>query len=256
MLKDIVDKLLSEDKFQIQKGLEALADKLPALEGDAFDEAIQAVTGLFYVDPMDHPELIPVLEQAEYLLADLRERAIPSILRFLGESDLKTHFHLAAVLGKMGYAAVGPLLEEYGRTGDDYARVFILYALGKVKDPKVLDALPALFDALEDPNPEIRDTAARALGKICEHVNPSLISEETRARLFDKLMARVSDRMAGVRSKAVRSLGKMARFGLLDRPRADKLRSTLAGILGETEGENWDVAYIVRAEAQKARAYV
>ena len=255
-LKDLLRTLRSEDKIQIQRGLEGLAERLPELEGVQFEEAIHAVVGLFYVDPVDHPELLPVLEQAESILADLREKVIPAILGFLGESDLKTHFHLAAVLAKMGYAAVNPLLDAYEKADDPYARVFTLYALGKVKDPKVLDTLPVLFAALDDPDPEIRDTAARAVGKMCEHLNPDLVSEETRRQMFERLLAKVSDRYAGVRSKAIRSLGKMTRFGLLDAERKTRLQSILARVLGEDEAGNWDVAYIVRSEAEKAKEHL
>lgn len=256
MVKELLKKLRSEDKIQIQKGLDGLDTRMASLEGDEFEEAVQAVTGLFYADPMDHPELIPALEHAENLLASLRGRVIPVILKTLHESDLKIHFHLASVLGKMGYASVDPLLEAYREATDSYERVFPLYALGKIRDPKVLEALPVLFDALEDSNPEVRDTAARALGKICEHVNPELIGPEIRGDLFDRLLTKVSDRYAGVRSKAVRSLGKMAKFGLLDEERKKRLGKTLSRVLGEDEVGNWDVAYIVRGEAEKAREYI
>jgi HEAT repeat protein len=255
-VKDLLRKLRSEDKIQIQKGLEGLAERFKGLEGSEFEEAVHAVEGLFYVDPMDHPELLPVLEQAEGILAELREKVIPVLLQSLGESDLKTHFHLAAVLGKMGYAAVNPLLEAYQQATDPYARVFALYALGKVKDPKVLEALPVLFEALEDPDPELRDTAARAIGKMCEYLNPDLVAEQTRSEMFERLLAKVSDRFAGVRSKAIRSLGKMARFGLLQDGQKNRLRAILTRALGEDEAGNWDVAYIVRAEAEKAKEQV
>lgn len=255
-MKQLLQKLRSEDRIQIQKGLEGLADRFPSMDGSDFEEAVHAVVSLFYVDPMDHPELLPVLEQAEALLADQRARVIPVILKSLGESDLKVHFHLAAVLGRMGYAAVAPLLAAYGETEETYTRIFTLYALGKVKDSKVIEALPVFFAALEDPNPEVRDTAARALGKLVEHVNPEAVAERTRGEMFDRLLARASDRFSGVRSKAIRSLGKMARFGLLGEEQRGRLARLLARALGEGEAENWDVAYIVRAEAEKAKRYV
>ncbi len=256
MLDRLIEELQSEDKLKIQKGLEGLADLFPQLEGDAFQEAVQAVAALFYIDPMDHPELIPVLEQAEEVLAEQRTRVIPVILDMLAESDLKTHFHLAAVLGRMGYAAVDPLLQAYQSAKKDDDRVFLLYAFGKIRDPEVVKALPLLFEAMEDPNPEIRDTAARAVGKICEHVKPDRIDPAVRAEMFDRLMGRLSDRYAGVRSKAVRSLGKMARFGYLAPEQTEQLSSMLRRILGEDEAENWDVAYVVRAEAAKAKQFV
>jgi HEAT repeat protein len=255
-LQDLLKKLRSEDKIQIQRGLEGVAERLANLKGAEFEEAVHAVVGLFYVDPVDHPELLPVLEQAEGILADLREKGIPAILGFVGDSDLKIHFHLAAVLGKMGYAAVNPLREAYEQATDPYARVFTLYALGKVKDPKVLETLPIMFAALEDQDHEIRDTAARAIGKMCESLNPDLVAEETRREMFERLLAKVTDRYAGVRSKALRSLGKMARFHLLSDERKSRLKTTLARVLGEDDAGNWDVAYIVRAEAEKAKEHV
>jgi HEAT repeat protein len=255
-MKELLQHLRSEDKLQILKGLEGLGKRLPSLQGRELEDAVQAVISLFYVDPVDHPELIPVLEQAEAVLVDQRERIIPVILRCLEETDLKAHFHLASVLGRLGYAAVEPLLEEYRQSSETYPRIFALYALGKVKDPKVLDAVPTLFDALEDQNPEVRDTSARALGKLVEHVNPDLLGESERSQMFDRLLTKASDRYSGVRSKAIRSLGKMARFGLLKPAQLEGLSRLVSRTLGETDGENWDVAYIVRAEAEKARRYL
>lgn len=256
MLDRLLDELRSEDKLQIQKGLEGLSELFPQLEGPSFEEAVQAVSALFYIDPMDHPELIPVLEQAEEVLAEQRTRIIPVLLEMLAESDLKTHFHLAAVLGRMGYAAVDPLLQAYRTAERDDDRVFLLYAFGKIRDPEVVRALPVLFEAMEDPNPEVRDTASRAVGKICEYVKPDRVDQTLRKEMFERLMARLSDRYAGVRSKAVRSLGKMARFGYLEPEQKEQLASMLARILGEDDAENWDVAYVVRAEAAKAKQFV
>jgi HEAT repeat protein len=208
--------------------------------------------GVFYIDPIDHPELLSVIEQAERILADRREKAIPIILRALEESDFKIHFRLASSLAKMGHAAVAPLLSAYAEAGDDYRRVFILYALGKVNDSKVLDAVPVLFQALDDPNPEVRDTAARALGKLCDHLNPEHLDGAFRRECFERLFGKASDRFAGVRSKAIRSLAKMAKARLITEEERSRLLRLLSRTLGQDEAGNWDVAYIVRAEAEKA----
>jgi vesicle coat complex subunit len=253
---DPLQKLLSEDKLLILRGLEELVRQLPGLGETEFEEAVQAVVGLFHIDPTDHPELLPVLDQAESVLADLRQQVIPSLIRCLADTDLKVHFHLASVFGRMGYAAVRPLLDAQSCAEDPYVRIFSLYALGKVKDRKILEALPALYAALDDENNEVRDTAARALGKVCEHVEPEQIGENLRGELFDRLLAKVSDRYAGVRSKAIRSLGKMARYGLLDEAQRQHLAVILGRVLGEDPAGNWDLAYVVRAEAQKARRHL
>lgn len=256
MPKEALRKIHSENKIEIQQGLEELARRLPALEGAELETAMHGVFGLFSVDPIDHPELIPVLEQAEDLLAGLRERAIPPLLAALRETDLKVHFRLAAVLGKMGYAAVAPLVEANQGSRDTYVRVFTLYALGKVRDPRVLEAFPVLFAALDDPEAEVRDTAARALGKVCEHLDPARVPAPLREQLFERLLAKTGDRFAGVRSKALRSLGKMAKFGFLDGVGRARLAGAVARALGENDEGNWDLAYVVRAEAEKARRYL
>lgn len=255
-MKALLHALRSEDKLHIRNGLEGLARRLPDLRDADFEEAVQAVIGLFYVDPADHPEMAPVLEQAEGILAEQGTRAFPAIFRSLQESDLKVHFHLAAALGRMGYDALEPLLAAYRQAQEPYLRIFALYALGKIRDARVIEALPVLFAALEDPNPELRDTAARAMGKVVEVTPPGSVPGRARAEMFVRLLARASDRFAGVRSKAIRSLGKMARFGLLQEEQRDLLSRLLSRALGEDDAENWDLAYIVRAEAEKARKYL
>lgn len=256
MLKELFRKLRSEDLRTILRGLEELEARLPQLDGPAFDEALHAIIGVFYIDPIDRPELSPALEQAENVLAASRERVIPIILGELGESDFKIHFRLASSLAKMGRAAVSPLLSAYAEARDDYTRIFALYALGKVNAPELLDAAPVLFEALDDKNPEVRDTAARAVGKLCANVSPALLDAPTRQECFERLLARASDRYAGVRSKAIRSLGKMAGARLLTEENRTRLRRLLCKALGQDEVGNWDVAYIVRAEAEKALEYL
>lgn len=248
-----LDQLISEDALTIREGLEGLAPLLPRLDEGQYAEAVEAVCGLFYADPMDHPELVPVLDRAEELLAEQGVSIIPLLLKLLDESDLKSHLRLISVMGRMGYAAVDPLLAAYADTADPYTRSFILYAMGKVRDPKVLTALPHLYQALDDDSSEVRDTATRTLGKICEHLNPDDLTEPVRLGLYENLMGKVKDPYAGVRSKALRSLGKMAGKGLLGEEQRKRLQQLLAEVLGETGG-NWDVAYVVRAEAKKARA--
>ncbi len=70
----------------------------------------------------------------------------------------------------------------------------------------MLEALTILFAALEEANQEVRDTAARDLGKLIEHANPDALPERTRGEMFDRLLAKASDRSSGVRSKAIRNL--------------------------------------------------
>jgi hypothetical protein len=256
MFDDTILKLQSEDVLAIQIALEQLAQITPELSDSKREHAVQAVISLFYVDMLDHPEYRPVLEKAEDWLASLREEVIPVLLGSLDDSDLKTDFFLASVLGKMGEVAIAPLISTYENAQHGLTKTFVLYAMGKIKDPKALETLPTLFAALTDSDKEVRDTAARALGKVCENVAPDLMDDPTKSELFEKLMGMVADPYAGVRSKAFRSLGKMARFGFLSAGLKARLAEAAKKAIGESEEHNWDVAYIVRMEASKAKNFL
>ncbi len=55
-----------------------------------------------------------------------------------------------------------------------------------------------------------------------------------------------------MRAKAVRSLGKMAEAGFLTKEQKEELATRAHCILGHNEAFNWDLAYIVRKEAEFA----
>ena len=116
-----------------------------------------------------------------------------------------------------------------------------------------MEALPILFAALEEFRQEVLDTTAQALGKVIEHIDPDALPERTRGDMVDRLLAKASDRFSEVRSKAIRNLGKMARFGVLAARQGARLARLLAQAPGEYDPENWDLAQIVRAEAEKAK---
>jgi hypothetical protein len=256
MLDNLLLQLQSEDAVKTQKALQELGNRNAELSDSEREQAVQAVMGLFYVDTIDHPEFRSTLEKAEDWLASLRESVIPALLGSLEESDLKVDFCLASVLGKMGAIAVAPLIDAFKNSDNALTKTFALYAMGKIEDPKALDTIPVLFEALRDSDREVRDTAARALGKVCEIVPAGLMDDATKTQLFEELMKMIADPYAGVRSKAFRSLGKMAHFGFLNAELKARLADAVQKALGENEEHNWDVAYIVRMEASKAKPHL
>lgn len=254
MLDKLLLQLQSEDAAQAQSALDELAQGSGELSQAQLDQAVQAVMGLFYIDTLDHPEYRPILGKAEDWLASLRERVIPLVLGSLDESDMKVDFCLASVLGKMGAIAVTPLIDAFNNAEHVMTKTFALYAMGKIEDPSAIETLPTLYQALKHSDKEVRDTAARALGKVCENVPASFVDDAAKNGLFEELMTMVSDPYAGVRSKAFRSLGKMARFGFLNDELKKNLFEATQKALGKSEEHNWDAAYIVRMEATKAEA--
>ncbi len=70
--------------------------------------------------------------------------------------------------------------------------------------------------------------------------------------MLDEIQDNLAHPSAGVRSKAIRSYGKLARFGHLTLEEQEKCRETCELLLGIDKSFDWDRAYIVRKEAQEA----
>ena len=157
----------------------------------------------------------------------------------------------AHALGRMGSNAIKPLMTEYGSSIDPARRSFILYALGKIKSAEIVEALALALKAAESPSLELRDTATCVLGKFSESIPPSRLSEQARRMCIEKLQKNLADPNPSIRSKAVRSLGKLAKHNHLSEDERAKLESTCRLLLGKDENFEWDRAYIVRKEAGK-----
>jgi HEAT repeat protein len=159
-------------------------------------------------------------------------------------------------LGQIGKPAIKPLLKFYSGSFDPYMRIFALYAMGKIREPEMAAIIPKVIGAMDDSNAEVRDTATRLLGKLVEHVKPKAVSQKLRNKMFNTLMKNLSDSHSTVRAKAVRSIGKMAKFGFIgtkEKASADKAFRRISGL---DDAFDWDYAYIVRAEAEEAMKYL
>jgi len=148
------------------------------------------------------------------------------------------------------------LMLEYASTTDPTRRSFILYTLGKIKSPKIVQAAPLALEAAQSPDRELRDTATRALGKFAESIPPENMSNELRAQFRERLHANLSDPHASIRAKAIRSLGKLAKYGHMTPAERAQLKVICERALGTDELAEWDRAYIVRKEAEEALRYV
>ena len=109
-----------------------------------------------------------------------------------------------------------------------------------------------MIGSLLHPDKEVRDRAARALGKIAEAVPADQLGEDRRAEIFEVLFRTLSDVQPAVRAKAVRSLGKLVRAAYLTPAQKERVRLAILRILGRDEAHEWDRAFIVRREAEEA----
>jgi HEAT repeat protein len=255
--RQIEDLLCTRDPEQVRLGLGQLKEEAGRDASVDVERLCMMVLPLFYIDTLDHPEYAPVIGEAVEALALLGEQAIPVLIQNMEAGDVKAQMALAQALGLMGEPAITPLIAQYSSgCGEPSCRAFLLYALGKVKSPAVLQATPLLLDAVASPELELRDTAARSIGKCMESIPAGSLPCETRNTIVRALRGCLTDASASVRAKAVRSLGKMARYGHLTPEQLAELKSTLQRLLGQDERFEWDRAYVVRKEATEAAGYV
>ncbi len=241
---------------ELRKGLKLAAGEIAIADSDKARSLFEMISTLFYIDTLDHPELAPILDEAINLMARFGSWVIPILVGNLDEGDLKAQMAVANVLGRIGANAIDPLMTGYASTADPKMRAYILYALGKVKSPQIVRAVPPALEAARDENLELRDTATRALGKFIESIAAADLSKELKRKYIDCLWNNLSDPNASVRSKAVRSLGKMAKYGHLSDSDCSQLKAVCHRIMGTDENYEWDRAYIVRKEAEEALGYL
>ncbi len=247
--------LTSAKPEELRQGLKLAKEALSTAGADEARPLYEMIATLFYIDPLDRPDLAPLLDEAVALVAGFGEWVIPVLLHNLDDGDLKAQMVIAHTLGQIGVPALQPLLTEYRSSSDPGRRAFVLYSLGKIKSAKVVQAAPLALEAAQSPDLELRDTATRAIGKFAESIPQSELPDEIRRRFVETLRANLADPKAGIRAKAVRSLGKLAKYGHLTPDERKRLKATLDLILGDDDHFEWDRAYVVRKEAEEATEY-
>ncbi len=241
---------------ELRQGLEIIKREISRVGSDQAKPLFEMVSALFYIDPLDRPDLLPLLDDAISLTVGFGQWVIPGLIQQLEGGDLKAQIAVGHALGRIGADAIAPLMAEYDASPDPSRRAFVLYALGKIKSPKIVAAVRIALDAARASDRELRDTAMRAVGKFAESVAAGDLSDPDRRELVQALGGSLADQSPSIRAKAVRSLGKLARYGHLTPDERTHLKAVLAGILGRDERFEWDRAYLVRREAEEALTYL
>jgi HEAT repeat protein len=254
-LETIQNLLASTDPEDLRSGLELARQEISRVGSSEARPLFEMVAAIFYIDPLDHPELMPILDEAVSLVVGFGDWVIPMLIENLEAGDMKAQLAIGHALGRIGADAIEPLIAEYLAATDPDCQTFILYAMGKIKSPKIVQAAPLALEAAQSSDVELRDTATRAIGKFIESIPPEDVTEELRLALIEVLRENLADPNAGIRAKAVRSLGKLARYGHLDAAEREDLAALCQLILGIDENFEWDRAYIVRKEAKEALQY-
>lgn len=249
--------LLSSTKPEdLRQGLELVRREISRVGSEESQQLFEMVSTIFYIDALDRPDLVPLLDAAISLVVGFGMWVIPALIQQLEGGDVKAQMAVAHALGRIGADAIAPLMAEYDSSGDPARRAFILYALGKIKSPKITQAAGKALEAARSQDRELRDTATRAIGKLVESIPPAHLSEEVHRGFIEVLGANLADKNPSIRAKAVRSLGKLAKYGHLTAEERVQLKSTLTAIVGRDERFEWDRAYLVRREAEEALIYL
>ncbi len=248
--------LESTQPEDLRRGLELARQEISRVGSSEAKPLFEMVSAIFYIDPLDHPELMPILDEAVSLVVGFGDWVIPILLENLEAGDLKAQLAIGHALGRIGADAIEPLIAEYQATTDLAHRMFVLYAMGKIKSPKIVQAARLTLEAADSPDLELRDTATRAIGKFIESIPPSELPEDLKQAIIEKLQDNLADPNAGIRAKALRSFGKLAKFGHLNAAEREKLGELCRLVLGVDGTFEWDRAYIVRKEAKEALRYV
>jgi hypothetical protein len=248
--------LASTHPEELREGLKQVKTEIARIGSSEARPLFEMVSTLFYIDLLDHPELAPILDEAINLTVGFGSWIIPILVDNLDAGDIKAQWAAAHVLGRIGADAIEPLMAEYATTTDPTVRAFIMYALGKIKSPKVIKAAALVLEAAQSPNLELRDTATRALGKTIESITPESLSKNLKRQFIECLRKNLADHNASIRAKAVRSLGKLAKHGHLADAEREELKAVCSHIKGTDKDGDWDRAYVVRKEADEALKYL
>jgi len=252
----IEDLLASTNPEEIRQGLKLARVKAATMPPREAQPLFEMVSAFFYIDPLDRPDLVPVINEAITLVGSLGTWIVPVLVEHLDAGDLKAQMAAAQALGRIGEPAIEPLMTAYESSPDSARRAFVLYALGMVKSPGIIRAAHLALEAAESPDLELRDTATRAIGRFVESIPVPQLSEELRRQFIIALHKNLADPRHGIRAKAVRSLGKLAKHGHMSAKERQTLKATCLLLTGKDENFEWDRAYIVRKEAEEALQYL
>ncbi|HDS30256.1 MAG TPA: hypothetical protein ENN67_04345 [Firmicutes bacterium] len=223
VINAIFDKLKSDDSATLVGACDDVKKHAREFNRKEIEDLTDAISSLFYLDTDERPELAPAIEASVSAIVALGPDSVGALITQFTDTDLKANILIAKTLGKMGHTAAVALIDRFRNDPDPYHRSMALFDLSRIDDPALIDIFPEVVSAMEHENPELRDTAALAVGRMAECLGEVCLAPDAVNRAFDALMKKLSDPHAGARSKAVRSIGKLAKSAI----------STMNGKIGQ-----------------------
>jgi len=247
----LYEAMKSNDPAIAANAIAEIGSNIDKLGPEQIPEVVEVMANLFYIDLGDKPQFVKVVEDTVATIAAFGESAVPTLLWLLNESDLKANLMIGRTLGRIGPPAYGDLKDLFYHGHTPWQRVLALFALAKMHEAALMEIFPDVVNALDDSDRELRDTAARTVGRIISAFKPGQLPRDIVSAAFDKLLFRMQDLSAVVRSKTVRSIGKLAFKDYLDVDQLRHAKVEVENLLG-LNGDEPDPFYLVRKEAEEA----
>ncbi|MDH5637653.1 MAG: sulfide/dihydroorotate dehydrogenase-like FAD/NAD-binding protein [Nitrospinota bacterium] len=248
--KETVKKFASREIAKLQTTLDEIKN-LTGLTAEQKQEIAAGIIPLFYRDHSKDEDLDSLIRDSEATLATLGGDVAPVMISHMVEADMEAVDHFARVLGEIGAPAVEPVLKALKEHSDDgYVLTSLLQAMSYFRDESALKTMRKAFEYTGHDNPQVRSAALHCMGRVANNLDLAHATTEERGKMFDAVFASLSAPKAITRLHAVRALGEMLRNSYLTAEQVDKTHKALRAILGFDDFE-WDIAYIVRAEADR-----
>ena len=254
-IEQLYEALKSYDAVIVRKAVAAVGNRVGDFDPRQVPEVVEMLASLFYIDTGDRPDFFPVIEDAVKVIASIGEPGVPTLMWLMNESDYKANLMLARTLGRIGPPAYGPVKDLFYFPQLPWHRALAMFAMAKMNEAALMEIFPDTVNALGDSDREIRDTAARTVGRIIDSFKPGQIPHDLVREAFEKLLVRLKDTCAVVRSKSVRSIGKMVKNNYLTKEQLSTAREEVEELLGLGSGDP-DPFYLVRKEAEETMSYL
>ena len=251
----LYEAMQTNDPVIIRKAVAGIGGHVDEFELRQIPEIVEMLASLFYYDLGDRPDFVAVVEDTVKVIGAIGEPAVPTLMWLLGESDYKANLMLARTLGRIGPPAYGPLKDLFYFPQLPWHRALSMFALAKMSEAALMEILPDTVNSLDDSDREIRDTAARTIGRIIDSFKPGQIPHDLVGQAFERLLIRLRDSSAVVRSKAVRSIGKMVKNKYLSQEQHESAIESVRELIGHDDHEP-DPFYLVRKEAEETFVYL
>ena len=112
LIRAVTKLLSSTNPEEVSIGLDKVRARMPRASDDEKRRYVEMVSALFYIDTLDHPEYLAVVEDAVSLVANAGRSAIPILIQQLGGGDVKSQMAIGQALGHMGAESVPALLRS------------------------------------------------------------------------------------------------------------------------------------------------